>query len=506
MRLRDAAPGIGPGMPGPYKGQERFAYFRNGGLRRLWLALPLAVYLLLPTRNYYWDGVAFAINVEKQLPLRETLHPNHLIYTAALVWLYRAALLIGIETRALFLMQFVNSLLAAAGVALVYRALRRRAIGMEGAIAGALAFAFAATWWKFSTDADAYIPSIFLLLCANDLLETRRSVVLAGVTHAAAMLFHELAILFLPVALWRLKEPKQRLSYAACSLGPTGMAYVLAYRVVCGQCRAAGLAGWVMAHSPDASFSWQPMRDLGLTLAGTLRLFFGGRLDQAAAWPFAIIGAIAVAACLVGLAVGWKRGGPLRFRVPPGDLLLWAGVYVAFLFVWMPQNTFYRLFYLAPLVVGACCAVERIRVEQVRADRLLPWMLCGVLFLWNLVFAIYPQSRVENNVALRFAIEQHEHWPPGTPIAFHNFHPDLWTISYFNPQVAWIGLDKMDLDRLERSLEDARQRGQPLWLEATAYEFLSADPAGRRWLASHPAPALLRFRDSKHEFRFYAVR
>ena len=472
---------------------------------RLWLALPLAVYLLLPTRNFYWDGVAFAINVEKQLPLRETLHPNHLLYTAAYVWLYHAALAIGIETRALFLMQFVNSLLAGTSVALVYRALRRRAIRTEAAIAGALAFAFAATWWKFATDADAYVPAIFLLLCANDLLETRRNVVLAGLTHAAAMLFHELAILFLPIALWRLKEPKKAASYAVCSLGPTGIAYVLAYRVVCGQFRAAGLAGWVMARSPDASFSWRPVRDLGLTLEGTLRLFFGGRLDQATAEPFTIIGAVALAACLAGLAVGWKRGGPLRFRMPPKDLLLWVGVYVAFLLVWMPQNTFYRLFYLAPLVLAACCAVGRTTVERVRADRLLPWMVCGVLFLWNLVFAIYPQSRVENNAALRFALAQQRHWPPGTPIAFHDFHPDLWTISYFNQQASWMGFDKMDLDRLEQSLTAARQRGQPLWLEATAYEFLSADPAGRRWLESHPAPRLLRFRDAKHEFRFYRV-
>ncbi len=467
---------------------------------RLWLALPLAVYLLLPTRNYYWDGVAFAINVEKQLPLRDTLHPNHLIYTAAWVWLYHAALLIGLKTRALFLMQFVNSLLAGAGVALLYRALRRRAVRPNGAIAGALAFAFAATWWKFSTDADAYIPSLFLLLCANDLLETRRSVVLAGLTHAAAMLFHELAFLYLPIALWRLKEPKKAVSYGACSLGPSAVAYALAYRTVSGQFSAAGLAGWVMAHSPDASFSWQPARDLGLTLAGTLRLFFGGRLDQVKLEPVTIIGAAALVACALGLAVGWRRGGPFRFRVPPKDLLLWVALYAAFLFVWMPQNTFYRLFYAAPLVLAVCCAVERPRV-----GRFLPWTICGVLFLWNLTFAIYPQSRVENNPPLRFALAQHANWPPGTPIAFHTFHPDLWTISYFNHQAAWIGLDKMDLGRLDRSLTDARQRGQPLWLEATAYDFLSTDPDGRRWLASHPAPSLLDFRDRKHEFRFYRV-
>ena len=128
-----------------------------------------------------------------------------------------------------------------------------------------------------------------------------------------------------------------------------------------------------------------------------------------------------------------------------------------------------------------------------------------MLFLWNLVFLIYPQSRVQN-VPLQFALAQHDRWPPGTPIAFHDFHPDLWTISYFNQQASWIGLDKLDLGRLERSLSDARGRGQPLWLESTAYEFISANPDGRRWLASHGVAGLLHFKDPRHEFRFYELR
>ena len=466
-----------------------------------WLLLPLAVYLLLPTRNYYWDGVAFAINVEKLLPLRDVLHPNHLLYAAAHEWLYRAALLIGLKTRALFLMQFVNSLLAWGAVVLVYRALRRVALGIEAAVAGALAFAFAATWWKFATDADAYTPSIFLLLCAYDLVETRSSVVLAGLAHLAAMLFHELAFLFLPVALLRLKQPKRMASYAACSLAPTAVVYALAYRTVFGEFSAAGLARWLTAHSPDSSFSWNPLRGAGLTLAGTVRLLFGGRLGELKATPFTIAGAVAAAACLVAVAIGWKRSRPVRLRMPPKELILWVGLYAAFLFFWMPQNTFYRLFYLAPLVLAACCAVDR-----AKPDRLLPWALSGVLFAWNLAFAIYPQSRVENNAPLRFALAERAHWPPGTPITFHTFHPDLWTISYFNQQAAWIGFDRMDLARLDENLADARRRGQSLWLEATAYDFLCGDPAGQRWLASHPAAALLRFRDAKHEFRFYRVR
>jgi hypothetical protein len=484
----------------------------NNGIRRnwLWLGLPLAIYLLFPTRNYYWDGIAFAINVEKQLPLRETLHPNHLLYTVANVWLYRLAMLIGIRVRALFLMQFVNSLLAAASGVLIYRALRRRQMSISGSVAGALVFGFAATWWKFATDANAYIPSIFLVLCANDLLETRRNPVLAALVHAGAMLFHELALLFLPVALFGLKEPglkepslKERgamLAYGASSLTPVGIAYILSYTAVFGRFDAAGLLRWITSHSPDSAFSWRPLRDVGLTLLGTLRLFLGGKPGRVIGDPLAIAGSVALAVCLVALVFAWRRGGPQRLSAPAPDLLIWVGIYIVFLFFWLPGNTFYRLFYLPPLVVIACCAVRNHRV-----DRFLPALFCGAIFLWNFVFLIYPQSLIKNNPILQFALAQHQQWPPGSVIAFHRFEPDLWTISYFNPQASWIGLDALDLGRLEQYLADARQRHQPLWLDASAYEFISSNPDGRQWLASRGA-ALFEVRDPKHDFRFYELR
>jgi hypothetical protein len=162
----------------------------------------------------------------------------------------------------------------------------------------------------------------------------------------------------------------------------------------------------------------------------------------------------------------------------------------------MPQNTFYRLFYLAPLLFLAASHANGLRLR----------LLCTALFLWNAVFVIYPQSRVESNVPLRFALAQRDRWPSGTPIAFHQFHPDLWTISYFNPQASWIGLPSMDVAVLERSRADAGERGQPLWLEATAYDLAIADETGRRWLASHPVTQTVRFKDPGHEFRFYEVR
>lgn len=475
---------------------------------RLWLALPLAVYLLLPTQNFYWDGVAFAIEVEKQLPLRETLHPNHLIYTSANVWLYHAALLLGLKVRALFLMRFVNIVLAEGCVILLYRALRRRELSTQAAIVGSLVFAFAATWWRFATDANAYIVSIFFVLCANDLLDrlrkrqdaATRHLAFAAALHAVAMLFHQLALLFLPVALFRLRDPKKAFTYLGTSLTPVALAYVFAYRTVFGRFDPGGLLRWVTAHSPDSAFSVQLVRDLSFTLLGTLRLFFGGRLALLRADSFTIAGSAALAACLIAIAVLWSRGGKLRFVPISKDLLLWIAVYVVFLFFWMPQNTFYRLFYLAPLVLALCVAIRGSGIH-----RWLSPLACGALFLWNLTFLIYPQSRAENNPPLRFALAQRPQWRPGTPIAFHTFHPDLWTISYFNPQAAWIGLETFDESAMNRIFEDTRARNQQLWLEATAYDFISANAEGRRWLASHQV-SLPAGNDPKHEFKFYQVR
>ena len=69
--------------------------------------------------------------------------------------------------RVLFLMQALNGILAGLSVLLVYRILREITGSEFRSRWLALWFAFSATWWRFATDADAYIPSVFfLLLCS----------------------------------------------------------------------------------------------------------------------------------------------------------------------------------------------------------------------------------------------------------------------------------------------------------------------------------------------------
>jgi hypothetical protein len=471
-------------------------------VRYLLLGLPLLIYLAMPSRNFYWDGVAFAINIEKQLPYTDLFHPSHLIYAVTGRWLYRALNFLGLHTRALYALQAANSILAAASIVLVHKILRLRDFSPHASIVGALLFAFSATWWKFATDADAYIPSIFLLLCAYCILETYGNAMTAGFAIGAAMLFHELAIFFLPVAILRLKGPRNRLVCAAFAIIPAAIVYGLAYWAIAGAFHVHDFLVWITSHSPDSGFSFQPIHDFVLTIRGTLRLLLGGRITDVVPGLPSALAVAAMGAVLVALAVHLWRVPKWKLAHPPKDVLLWLGIYVAFLFFWMPQNTFYRLFYLAPLVVVLGCAMRAMPI-----DRAIPRLAVSLLALWNFVFLVYPQSRIESNPPLRFALDQNRRWPAGTPIVFHQFHPDLWTISYFNQQAAWIGLDHVDLAQLDRDLAYAHRQNQPLWMEATAWDLLAADPAGREWLVSHAAPqGTLVYKDSGREFRFYQLR
>lgn len=462
---------------------------------RALLFVPLLVYLLLPTWNFYWDGIGIAGDIEKHATGASMIFPSHLLFALGGSWLYAGAQTLGIKTRALFLMQGASAIFAGLCVPLFYRLLRRAGVETRASLAGALLFAFSATWWKFATDANAYVPSIFFLLCAYLLLEDGRAIP-AALAHAAAMLFHELAILFLPVA-WVMLRGRRRVEYSVCALAPVIAAYTLACRVLFGTVSATKMLSWSAEHSPDSGFFFNPLRDVLFTLRGSLRLLFGGKLDDFSGdWLSKVaLAGFAIATVLFLYSIARLRKPPKWMKAPPA-VLVWLACYAAFLFFWMPQNTFYRLFYLPPLIAMAVIAW--------RGN--LAWLV-PVLLLWNFAFLIYPDSQASRNAPLRFALAQRDRWPPGTPILFNHFHPDLWTISYFVPGTSWFGVDHTDISVLDRELGYAHSQQQPLWVEADAYNMISSSAEGSRWLAEHDCPAeRIEYQDPKHHFLFYCTR
>ncbi len=443
-----------------------------------------------------------------------------------------AASAAGLSVRALHVLQALNGLFAAASVYLVWRIVAELTRSKRRSFWCALLFAFAAQWWRFAADANAYVPSIFFLLLAFLFLLPLRHPRpwAAGLSHSAAMLFHQLAVFFFPVALAVfLCRPRLRnngkdnyslvsvmVKYFSITIPITAAAYLGAYALVRPYIGGNHIWDWITVHAQGASFTFELTRNLRYAVRGTLRLFFGGRVNQVQPDFVVVAGALAFCTSVAlvvryfararGLSAGEKvKPEPHRLRTwlavnRPG--LIWILVYMAFLFIWLPQNTFYRLFYWAPLVFLLSTLPFRHRHrEQLFA------LLAATVCFWNFTVLIYPHSKTAANEVLTFALKHRLDWPPGSVILYGNSHSDLWLISYFNPQASWIELPSPQTDQVESRRREAVRNGQPLWLEGTGYDFLAAVPGGPRWLNEHidHSDSLL-YTTPAHKIRYYRIR
>jgi hypothetical protein len=165
--------------------------------------------------------------------------------------------------------------------------------------------------------------------------------------------------------------------------------------------------------------------------------------------------------------------------------LLWTGVYVSFLFFWLPQNTFYRLFYLPALIILLGLALASIRNTRALAAFVIAVALANFLFL------IYPSSHVEKYPPLAFALQMNDEWPAGTAIYYGAENSDEDLVRYFNPGTRWQLLRSSTIE-------------SGAWLETTAIDQLRSTPEGARWLDTHTHKER-QLTDSAYRIRFVQV-
>src|SRR6185295_7953726 len=128
-------------------------------------------------------------------------HPNHLVYSYVGYCFYRLLRTLGAELRAITALQILSSVFSAASAAMLFATLRDTVRTVYLPVCMTLLFAFSATWWKFSTDANAYVASVFfLLVCFYLVLPDRRPApLLLAFVFFLAMCFHQLAVVAYPV-------------------------------------------------------------------------------------------------------------------------------------------------------------------------------------------------------------------------------------------------------------------------------------------------------------------
>jgi hypothetical protein len=272
-------------------------------------------------------------------------------------------------------------------------------------------------------------------------------------------MMHQLSVLFYPVALallWRDRKDRfwsTALGYSVISPGLTLVAYGLAYRLASHK-PAVTVSGWLSFHA--VPFVFNPMAAAGWLMLGTARLFVGGRLGLIAY----LVGPVSLGVVLWAIWRLVKMRGEFLSVLPVWPILVWAGIYISFLFVWEPHNTFYRLFYLTPLVALLAVATRALPARPLGA-------IAAALLCWNFCVFIYPNTRVGRNQLLTIALAQHKVWPPGTGVVFSQLVPDLWAICYFNPQVSWISMEQPDPARVVDYATQMARNGSKLYLDWT---------------------------------------
>lgn len=275
-------------------------------------------------------------------------------------------------------------------------------------------------------------------------------------------------------------------------------------------------------HSPDAAFSLNLGHNLLMTLRGHVRLFLGGRLRlaQNTMGPFTALCGLALVGVAVRLALlcvqdrqeialflKAARAGQPQMRSYYGLVATWAGVYLIFLFFWLPHNTFYRLFYFPALILllGLLLTSHPARPQSAQRYRVL--MLVAGIALYNWIFYISPYTKVNANEPLAMALRMNRLWPPGTVIYYATFSADNMTFRYFNPQTSWRKFDSDALSAMEADFLEVIRTGGTVWLDTTAIDLLSTQSEMfRKWLTGHTRkPHMYEFINDRHRILFGQV-
>lgn len=491
------------------------------------------IYLAFPTRVYYWDGIAFAQAIEDASALNPSLvHPNHLIYNFAGYLFYKLLVSLGFELRAVTALQILNGLLSAACAGVLFVILIDTLRSMYLSVCLTLLFAFSATWWKFSTDANAYIPSVlFLLVCFYLILPDRKpKPLLLALTFFVSMVFHQLAVTMFPVLALGIYLQDGSLSlkrralnvvlFSVAAIALTLAAYCYLFSLAAGGFDAVQFGRWLVSFSPDADTGFHFWSNLQYSLRGQVRLFFGGRFNllKGLINPFIVLLMVGLVCAVVLLifdtlrnlgnvvSTRWRKQLHLEPRQKTVLLLslVWLTIYLVFLFFWLPQNTFYRLFYLPATILLVGLGIASFKTE-VRRPRRFTAVFVIAVSLANFLFLIYPFSHVEKYPPLAFALQMNREWPAGTVIYYGAENSDEGLVRYFNPSTRWRLLPEF-LDSVETEIADVYRQGGTVWFETTAIARLTFTDDGTRWLETHTRKEAWReLNDGAYKIRFVQV-
>ena len=477
-------------------------------------AFLLFLYLLFPTRNHYWDGIGFALNIEgiaadqKGYLVEQTqwgaiyYNPNHLLYNAIGGSLFESVKVVWPQSRALDVLVLWSTACSVLTACLLFGLLLRFSGRIDVSLWLALLFALSATWWKFSTDANAYVPSTSaLVLCAW--LATRPGkppALTIGMLHALAMLLHQIAIWFYP-AMWvaifthrawtaRPQRIRAVAGYTIVSASLVAAAYLVVWFVALDRAwDPARFLAWITSNGGDV-LSRKPLAQNVLDmLRASLRVFFGGRFSLALRHGAMLVPAAGVVLVSAVVMIRWFwRGREIRldfvkFPKSARFLIAWLASFLAFLSFWLTEFPYYRLFCLPAFVVVLGILLRSSVPRRVPVFHPLPAFV-GLMAALNFTLYIYPYSLPEASPPLQIALQARSLWREPVVLYFAEFTCDNWWVKYFNMHTTWRKANLRNYEHLSSQARREIRNGRRVFIDTGVLAHLDAKPEARAALES----------------------
>ena len=474
-------------------------------------AVCFIIYLATLTSDYFWDGITFALQIEKvakgERGVALLFHQNHLLYNAFGYLLFVSARSLGLSVRALTILELANVVIGAIGVGVFFQLVERVTRSRYWASVCSMALAVSATWWKLSTDADAYIPAVVLiLLCLRHLAGENPRWYIAAFALAAAMLMHEIASLFslgaIAMVFSTRRDNKRGFAVRMCMA-----AWLLVVFVYC-LCayllhdirQPLDVVRWATSNPSLILPSVNPIPGLLQTPRANLDLLVGHSFSIFLKMGGAIEWVASLAAIAAGLTFIYKvtsnrcallraaihKNTAVTRRVTYMSLAMWVTPYLIFLCFFEPQDPYLRLFY-APALFLAVALVMSDRTGTGRSIKRTTQYVrtsaaayaVATLALGNLAFFIAPHLHVMSNQIVASAREARRVWNAPTVIYFENHNEADTTFEYFNDQTLWRKATRLSQESFEREIASAQSRGESVWINGGVVA--SLDPEWLKW-------------------------
>jgi hypothetical protein len=315
----------------------------------------LAIYIPFRSIDFDANGVIEAASLESG----HLFTRNHITYRFAGSVVYRVAQQAGYSGRSIYLLQTLDGVCGAAGVALAFFAFLQLGASRRSAFAGAVLWGTSFIYWYFSTDVSYVVMAAAFaaaaLVCSG-ILKKRASIpaaLLLGLFLALATLTFQMACFLFPGLLWMTRRRIRDTALSvAVSVAMVGGSY-LALAISEGHSAPMEILRWATTYGGGHASEWGRLEANRIPIAASaaVRSFqFDAlaNLSEFLANPFRkyLLRLMVGTVCYGALAVATFVGSAMQIRRGDFKLLWWGASYLIFcpFIVWFsPTESFWFL-------------------------------------------------------------------------------------------------------------------------------------------------------------------